>query len=47
MLGLSDGFWVGLQADYDAAKTRRTLGAALERILRFTQPVDSERRAGA
>lgn len=36
--GVSDGFWVGLQADYDAAKTRQVLGAVLERIQPFTQP---------
>jgi len=30
--GLSDGFWLGLQADYDLMERRRELGAALEKI---------------
>jgi plasmid maintenance system antidote protein VapI len=32
---MSDGFWVGLQADYDAAKARQRLGSILERIQPF------------
>lgn len=40
VFGMSDGFWVGLQADYDAAKARRALGAALERITPFTHRLD-------
>lgn len=30
--GLSEGFWLGLQADYDLMERRRELGPALERI---------------
>jgi len=30
--GMSDGFWVGLQTDYDLAVTRAALGAVLTRI---------------
>jgi len=30
--GLSDGFFLGLQADYDLMERRRVLGNALERI---------------
>jgi addiction module HigA family antidote len=30
--GLNDGFWVGLQTDYDVALARATLGEALARI---------------
>ena len=30
--GLSEGFWLGLQADFDLMERRRELGAALERI---------------
>ena len=30
--GMSEGFWVGLQLDYDAAKTKDSLAATLARI---------------
>jgi len=30
--GVSEGFWLGLQADHDLMARRRELGAALERI---------------
>ena len=30
--GLSDGFWLGLQADHDLMARRRELGAVLEKI---------------
>ena len=30
--GMSDGFWIGLQAEYDADKARATMGAELARI---------------
>ena len=30
--GLSDGFWLGLQADHDLMERRRTLGADLKKI---------------
>ena len=30
--GLSDGFWLGVQADYDLMERRRVIGADLERI---------------
>ncbi|MFA7239738.1 MAG: HigA family addiction module antitoxin [Sulfuricellaceae bacterium] len=33
--GMNDGFWVGLQTDYDTAKTRDTLAEVLLRIRRF------------
>ena len=31
-LGLSEGFFLGLQADYDLMERRRVLGAELDRI---------------
>jgi plasmid maintenance system antidote protein VapI len=31
-LGLSDGFWLGLQADHDLMLHRRKIAAELERI---------------
>ncbi|MTW22413.1 HigA family addiction module antitoxin [Allochromatium palmeri] len=31
--GLNDGFWIGLQADYDAAKARREIAEDLARII--------------
>ena len=30
--GMSDDFWTGLQMDYDAAKTKDSLGAVLSKI---------------
>ena len=30
--GLSDGFWIGLQVDYDLMERRRHLGSALDKI---------------
>jgi len=33
--GMSDGFWVGLQANYDTAKAKDALGDVLSRIRRF------------
>lgn len=30
--GMSDGFWVGLQTDYDTAKAKDALADVLERI---------------
>ncbi len=33
--GTSDGFWVGLQTDYDTAKAKDTLCEVLSRIHRF------------
>lgn len=30
--GLSDGYWFGLQSDYDLREARRSLGATLARI---------------
>jgi len=36
--GTSDGFWVGLQTDYDTAKAKDTLADVLSRIHRF-EPV--------
>ena len=36
--GTSDGFWVGLQTDYDTAKAKDALSDVLSRIRRF-EPV--------
>lgn len=33
--GMSDGFWIGLQADYDTARTRDALADVLARIQRY------------
>ena len=33
--GTSDGFWVGLQTDYDTAQTKDALSEVLSRIRRF------------
>ena len=33
--GTSDGFWVGLQTDYDTARVKDTLSEVLSRIHRF------------
>ena len=33
--GTSDGFWVGLQTDYDTARVKDTLSDVLSRIHRF------------
>lgn len=33
--GMSEGFWVGLQTDYDTAKAKDALGETLTRIHRF------------
>lgn len=30
--GMSDGFWIGLQMDYDAARVRKTLAGTLATI---------------
>ncbi|HLW92649.1 MAG TPA: HigA family addiction module antitoxin [Roseiarcus sp.] len=30
--GLSDGFWLGIQADYELMERRRLIGAELDRI---------------
>lgn len=35
--GTSDGFWIGLQADFDTAKAKDALGDVLARIRRFEQ----------
>src|SRR5437868_13588083 len=35
--GMSDDFWIGLQLDYDAAKTRDLLGKTLAKIKPWTQ----------
>lgn len=32
--GMSEGYWLGLQADYDLMETRRKLGRRLEREVR-------------
>jgi addiction module HigA family antidote len=33
--GTSDGFWIGLQADYDTARAKDALSDVLSRIHRF------------
>lgn len=33
--GMSDGFWIGLQADYDTARARDALADVLARIQRY------------
>jgi len=33
-LGTSEGFWLGLQADYDVEEARRALGSDLDRVER-------------
>ena len=33
--GTSDGFWIGLQTDYDTARVKDTLSDVLSRIHRF------------
>ena len=30
--GMSEGFWIGLQADYDTAKTKESLAETLDKI---------------
>jgi len=33
--GMNDGFWIGLQTDYDTAMAKNTLADVLTRIHRF------------
>lgn len=33
--GTSDGFWIGLQTDYDTARTKDAMAEVLSRIHRF------------
>ena len=35
VFGTSEGFWLGLQADYDLEKSRHAIGADLDRIERL------------
>jgi addiction module HigA family antidote len=35
VFGTSEGFWLGLQADYDLEESRHAIGADLERIERL------------
>lgn len=35
--GMSDGFWIGLQADYDQAMTKDAMSHALDRITPWDQ----------
>ncbi|MDR0702904.1 MAG: HigA family addiction module antidote protein [Azoarcus sp.] len=35
--GMSDGFWTGLQTDYDTARARAALSDVLPRIQRFQE----------
>jgi len=34
---MSEGFWIGLQMDYDAAKTKDSLAKTLAKIKPWTQ----------
>ncbi len=43
--GLSDEFWIGLQADYDLARARETLSDVLDKIERL--PLRDEAEATA
>ena len=36
VFGTSEGFWLGLQADYDLEESRNIIGADLDRIERLT-----------
>jgi len=36
--GRSDGFWIGLQADYDVAMTKDAMAGTLEKIRPWAQP---------
>ena len=35
VFGTSEGFWLGLQADYDLEESRHAIGADLERVERL------------
>ena len=35
VFGTSEGFWLGLQADYDLEESRHTIGAELDRVERL------------
>ena len=35
--GMSEGFWIGLQTDFDAARTKDTLAKTLEKIKPWTR----------
>ncbi|MCY7389237.1 MAG: HigA family addiction module antidote protein [Burkholderiales bacterium] len=35
VFGISEGFWLGLQADYDLEESRHAIGADLDRIERL------------
>ena len=35
VFGTSEGFWLGLQADYDLEESRHTIGADLDRVERL------------
>ncbi|MDR2787129.1 MAG: HigA family addiction module antidote protein [Candidatus Accumulibacter sp.] len=39
--GMSDGFWTGLQTDYDTARARESLADILSRIPRFEASVSA------
>ena len=41
--GISEGFWIGLQADYDAARAKDSLAKTLARIKPWTRPRDRPR----
>ena len=35
VFGTSEGFWLGLQADYDLEESRHAIGADLDRVERL------------
>jgi addiction module HigA family antidote len=41
--GVSDGFWIGLQMDYDAAKAKDSLAKTLAKITPWTRSVVTSR----
>ena len=42
---MSDGFWIGLQADFDREKVRATLAKTLARIKPWPEAVRARRSA--
>jgi addiction module HigA family antidote len=42
---MSDGFWIGLQSDYDAAEAKDSLAKTLEKITPWRQPPPAAARA--
>ena len=40
--GTSDGFWIGLQADYDAATTKDEIASVLKAIKPWRMPAEAQ-----